>query len=501
MTGGCVTRSGRGTRSCAFPLVGPCLSKSTSIGGERFSELAGDERGVHVVVRSERGALDPLGGDDGVLMITEGVLQRGEPLGGTTCLLARGRGDRFEGVARLLRRLADLVQILIRRVGREALHLVAEAFPWLANQSCGDLVDLVVARVLGRTKSGRAGALDQSIEQCRIPRGVSWPGAASSGRRLVGPRSGGSSWWPARGDRVGACPRVPRGARRGRRRLAPGRADRRSSAARRGRGSLHARSRTGRSVRRSDRNRRVATRAWWTPSGSSPTRTIGSAATKRCVPFASVARARSSTVLRRSSAGAGGRSGGASAESPSTRLTFERLPSGFAPAASRRFTTLATIFGLASSATSNSTSWNRDAVRSLRRTTYHVVVDLPDRPSATIPESEPPPVRPDLRDGEQGCGPGDRTDERRRFVGRLVGLVAGERQLVARRSSSSPTGGASPSSRRPSGSEGWLRLGSTAGRRCRSRPRPDRPPRRRRSRDHGRARPAPAILHRIRRGT
>jgi hypothetical protein len=89
------------------PLVGPLLSKPASIGGKRFSELAGDECGVEVVDRRERDALDPLGGDDGVLMITEGVLQRREPLRGATCWLAGGRGDRFEGVARLLGELAD----------------------------------------------------------------------------------------------------------------------------------------------------------------------------------------------------------------------------------------------------------------------------------------------------------------------------------------------------------------------------------------------------------
>ena len=123
--------------------------------------------------------------------------------------------------------------------------------------------------------------------------------------------------------------------------------------------------------------------------------------------------------------------GGASAESPSTRLTFERLPSGFAPAASRRCNTLVTIFGLSVVGDLELDLVEQHAARSLGGTTYHVVVDLSDRPPATIPEPEPPSVRADLRDGEQGCGSGDGTDARRRFVGRLTGVVAGERQLVA----------------------------------------------------------------------
>ena len=95
-------------------------------------------------------------------MITEGVLQRREPLRGATCRFPGGRGDSFEGVAGLLGEFADLVQILIRRVVREAPHLSAEAFPWLADQSGGDLVDL---RLAGLSYGGGRGACTPSTSR------------------------------------------------------------------------------------------------------------------------------------------------------------------------------------------------------------------------------------------------------------------------------------------------------------------------------------------------
>ena len=60
--------------------------------------------------------------------------------------------------------------------------------------------------------------------------------------------------------------------------------------------SLHSESSTGRNVRRSERSRRVATRAWWTPSRSSPRRTAASLSTSLAVDLVIAAPTTSASV-------------------------------------------------------------------------------------------------------------------------------------------------------------------------------------------------------------
>src|SRR5689334_20557238 len=55
-------------------------------------------------------------------------------------------------------------------------------------------------------------------------------------------------------------------------------------------------SRNGSNVRRSERNRRVATRAWWIASGSLPSMMPGSCSTRRAYDFAMASRTTSLTV-------------------------------------------------------------------------------------------------------------------------------------------------------------------------------------------------------------
>ena len=78
-------------------------------------------------------------------------------------------------------------------------------------------------------------------------------------------------------------------------------------------GSLQSSSTTGRKVRRSDRSRRVATRIWWTSSGSSPMRTPGSWAMSFATAPATAAWAISAALASRGSLPAGATSGASSA--------------------------------------------------------------------------------------------------------------------------------------------------------------------------------------------
>ena len=83
----------------------------------------------------------------------------------------------------------------------------------------------------------------------------------------------------------------------------------------------HPSSRSGRNVRRSERSRRVATRAWWTPSGSRSSRTIGSWRMRRMTDSAIARRTASPAVasVPRSATAISGVSGVAGA---SARMYF-----------------------------------------------------------------------------------------------------------------------------------------------------------------------------------
>ena len=106
------------------------------------------------------------------------------------------------------------------------------------------------------------------------------------------------------------CP-SPAAARGARRRRARRRGCARSSRARRAVPTPTSRSTSGRNVRRSERSRRVATRAWWTPSGSTSSRTTGSCRIRRITESAIARRTTSPAVASapRSATAISGRSG------------------------------------------------------------------------------------------------------------------------------------------------------------------------------------------------
>ena len=78
-----------------------------------------------------------------------------------------------------------------------------------------------------------------------------------------------------------------------------------------------------RNVRMSDLSRRVATRAWWTASGSAPMRTPGSCRMRRSTPAAMAART-TSPATGLAGRGQASTSGGPRAASPMTRTALGR---------------------------------------------------------------------------------------------------------------------------------------------------------------------------------
>ncbi len=115
---------------------------------------------------------------------------------------------------------------------------------------------------------------------------------------------------------------------------------------------------SGRNVRRLDRRRRVATRAWCTASGSSPRRTPGSCSTRR-VKLTATAAATTVASDDRLLRGGTARSGGSHAAGPRARITFGCGGAGRAPAARSLSTTRASSPTGAPSTTSTSSSRNR----------------------------------------------------------------------------------------------------------------------------------------------
>ncbi|HEY3670240.1 MAG TPA: hypothetical protein VGN51_04845 [Acidimicrobiia bacterium] len=155
----------------SFPLVGPVFPQLLSIRRERLRHLARDERRDDVV-GSERRALDRFRRHDGILVVSEGVLERGKAFRGTLCGLAEDRRDSFQRVAHLLGALANLVQIRIRRSRRQPPDLVAEPLPGLAHQACGRPVEPGRSTVQICSEARCARSFDQSIEEGCIARRV-----------------------------------------------------------------------------------------------------------------------------------------------------------------------------------------------------------------------------------------------------------------------------------------------------------------------------------------
>ena len=174
------------------------------------------------------------------------------------------------------------------------------------------------------------------------------------GRQHVARRPGSSS--PGAGSRSGAFVRAVR-LRRGR-----PRGSRRPTRARRVGTSPHSGSTSGRNVRRSERKRRVATRAWWTPSGSVSRRTIGSCWIRRTTEAAIARRTTSPAVAPDASSGTE-TSGDCEARGPSARTYFGVGSGAPAPAARNRSTIGVEQAGGVSSPISTSSSRNLAARR------------------------------------------------------------------------------------------------------------------------------------------
>ena len=128
--------------------------------------------------------------------------------------------------------------------------------------------------------------------------------------------------------------------------------------------ATHSSSSRRRKVRRSDRSRRVATRAWCTSSGSSPRRTPGSWRMSRFTPLATVACTSSVNVASGWTAPTrSAMSGGSVARPPRARTILETGSGSPAPAKrSRSATAPSRSFG-ASRVSSTSIWRNRSATR------------------------------------------------------------------------------------------------------------------------------------------
>ena len=184
--------------------------------------------------------------------------------------------------------------------------------------------------VLGHDARTR-GRLLEAVEQREVAVALERLRHLVRARRSPAPRSGRRAPRARRGRPRRACPPRRAGTRAGRRGRAPARARPRASAARsgappptRGRGAC-------RDARRNARERRAATRIWWTSSTSPPTRTPGSCR-RSC---ASCAREERRAGRRRRSSGRRRRR--ASSSSPSACTTFGRASGRSAPARARRF--------------------------------------------------------------------------------------------------------------------------------------------------------------------
>ena len=235
--------------------------------------------------------------------------------------------------------------------------------------------------------------------------------------------------------------------------------------------SSHSGTSSGRNVRRSERSRRVATRAWCTPSGSSPSRTPGSWREQPDdrggdrapddVAGAVGARPRSATAT---SGGAGRAARGRGRSSASGRA--RRRPRPRSRATSGRPARPARPRAI-----STSSSRNRGAMRPAVEHRHLVVDDLGDRLAAPRRELDPAPARLQARDAcdRRGADPGaHEVDGGRRAACRGV---AGEGVLPRTSSvaAASPAGSFTRPALGVAVPEAGAQRARAGGRRCRSR--------------------------------
>ncbi len=351
--------------------------------------------------------------------------QSGEPPCRTPARPPRPRsGSAWRGCAR--------VELAVLRSRTERPHRVAQLPPRFANE-VGELELVVFVDVLPELR--RAAPRRRAVEQREVAVGTHLRGAARRGVLAV-LRSASSSCLPSSCRRAGARRGAPRAGRGAPRCRALRRADAPSHSSSSRIGSLHASSRTGPKVRRSERSRRVATRAWCTASGSLPSRTPGSLPISRGVEVAIAAWTTSAGVDAKSSGRGGTRSGGSAARGPSARTILGTGSGCPAPAARSRATSAATSVGGADCSSSTSSSRNRAASRHPVEHRHFVVDDLADRRTLFVAEHDAVPHR------VESCNRSQRraVDEREHEVDGGSGwfarlavdmqLVAGERPRI-----------------------------------------------------------------------
>ena len=202
---------------------------------------------------------------DAVLKIAQGILHRFEPFREPTCGLAEQITPQLGRVASSLRSLANLVEGRVRRLGIQCRYGTGGPSPALADKLPEDrpLVDVTIRRSRGcwlavTNVSSRLTYRADPWHQ-RVPTSgpVDRRGAWRRWRRMPRPRLG-----EVRPRRPGCAVKTSRS------RTAPSNPP---SQARSFRSRATAEGdKSGSSVFRSERSRRVATRAWWIASGSIP---------------------------------------------------------------------------------------------------------------------------------------------------------------------------------------------------------------------------------------
>ena len=228
-------------------------------------QLPRDERGARRALAGRHVGAEPVAGDHCVLVVTEHLLQAGhrrrEPL---RALADRGC-DRLGRVPAPAWRGCGLRAARRREDRRPAPPSRSAAS---STASAPDRRGRARGRRGRRPTAHRARRSEEAFEQIEVARRSAWPPAARRARRRVGRGDRRAGARPARslGASSAMCPSSR--LERARRCRAPRRASRPATSARRAAVRPRRGRRTGRNVRRSERMRRVATRAWCTSSGS-----------------------------------------------------------------------------------------------------------------------------------------------------------------------------------------------------------------------------------------
>ena len=229
-------------------------------------------RGLVASPPLDRPSFEPRAGDDGVVQVAEHVLEPGRRVRERTRLLADDRRGRLGRVAGALRADPDLVELSVRRRRRRAPSPASRAGARDGARAPGSRAPRA------RLQRGRvAGALAASTSRSRrldVPVATerSRSSACAVVARCLQRRR-------ARGCGLSATSACSAPSRRRSSNTSPSRTSPRIAAIQPSSSRSaddHSSSTSGRNVRRSERRRRVATRAWWTPSGSTSSRTTGS---------------------------------------------------------------------------------------------------------------------------------------------------------------------------------------------------------------------------------